>query len=97
MARITWKGEDALHPDGNGPRHNDWMGLRFIKGEPMDLDNTPLKDNEKAMMIAKAKGNPYYEVSEADAHLPAASPASSGITERRGPGRPPKPRDPEAL
>jgi hypothetical protein len=53
-ASVTWLGEDHLHPDGNGPRKNMWNGIEFVKGEAVEIDNPH--------MIAKAKGNPFYEV-----------------------------------
>lgn len=54
MTMVTWLGEDALHPDGNGPRFNEWRGTRFEVGKPVEIDNPH--------MVAKARGNPFYSV-----------------------------------
>lgn len=83
MATITWLGEDSLHADGNGPRFNDWNGVRFEVGKPVDLDETNLMDDVKAHMLKKAKRNSFFKVDGADEEP------------RRGPGRPPKVREGE--
>jgi hypothetical protein len=57
-AMVTWLGEDHLHEDGNGPRKNEWRGITFPKGEPVQVSDP--------QMIEKAKANPFYEVSEGD-------------------------------
>lgn len=84
MTTITWLGEDSAYPDGNGPRYNEWNGVRFKIGEPMDMDKVDVP--RKAHMIEKARTNPFYEVS-GDELQPEPV--------KRGPGRPPKPVEPE--
>ena len=67
-AVITWLGEDDLmHEDAEGnivhsyppdketpPRQTTWNGIVFKKGEPVEVSNKH--------MIAKAKGNQFFEV-----------------------------------
>lgn len=74
MAMITWLGEDDLHPDRNGPRHNEWRGAVFKIGEAVDISDPH--------MIAKARTNRFYSVSGGDPE--PDEPA------KRGPGRPRK-------
>jgi hypothetical protein len=56
MAKITWLGEDEFYEDGYGPGKNAWNGVTFIKGQAVEIDD--------AHMIAKAKGNHFYNVEE---------------------------------
>lgn len=70
MATITWLGEDDLHNDGCGPGFTTWNGVRFDIGAPVEVSDP--------IMIAKAKGNPFFDVDGSE--LPA----------KRGPGRPRK-------
>lgn len=87
MATITWLGEDNLHEGGNGPRFNEWNGVRFEVGKPVDLDNEQLTNEARAHMLKKAKRNVFFEVSGTD---------DEQQEPRRGPGRPPKAREGEA-
>lgn len=81
MTTITWKGEDSSHPGGNGPRFNEWNGVRFEIGKPVDIDDVPgLTPDVRAHMLAKARRNAFYTV---EGEEPAEPP-------KRGPGRPPK-------
>lgn len=50
---ITWLGEDDSH-DGEGPEANEWRGITFVKGQPVEVDDQ--------FMIEKAKSNPFYLV-----------------------------------
>lgn len=52
-AIVTWLGEDDLH-DVEGPQTNEWRGITFVKGQPVEIDNPHL--------IEKAKSNPFYTV-----------------------------------
>lgn len=59
MAKVTWLGEDHLHKqedgsDGAGPSFVVWNGLKFPKGEPVEVTNP--------IAIAKAKANPFFTV-----------------------------------
>lgn len=48
---ITWLGEGD-----DGPRYNEWNGVRFEIGTPVPTNNP--------YMLAKARGNPFFEVNE---------------------------------
>lgn len=52
--KVTWLGEDELHPDGNGPRFNVWNGIKFELGKPVEVTDE--------QMLAKAKRNRFYRV-----------------------------------
>jgi hypothetical protein len=55
MARVTWIGEEDLHgPDSPGPSWTTWRGIRFDKGEPVDITDMEV--------LAKAKGNRFFKV-----------------------------------
>ena len=63
MARITWLGEDELHKtvssqgeiiEGAGPDFTVWHGIKFPKGDAVDVTN--------AQIIAKAKINSFFKV-----------------------------------
>lgn len=61
MAKVMWLGEDNLHtqPDGSpgaGPSFTTWGGVKFPKGEAVELKNPAA--------IAKAKANPFFKVEE---------------------------------
>lgn len=67
MAKITWNGEDELHkivtPQGvtvesAGPSFTTWQGIRFAKGEAVDVTDTRI--------IAKAKTNQFFKVEEGE-------------------------------
>lgn len=53
MAKLTWLGEDE--DDVPGPSFTICFGIKFPKGEPVDVTD---KD-----FIARAKKNPFFEVS----------------------------------
>ena len=60
-AMVTWLGEDHLHEvdeAGNWksvpPSFNVWNGIKFSKGEPVEVSDK--------RMIAKAKRNHFFEV-----------------------------------
>jgi hypothetical protein len=53
--QVTWLGEDTdEHP---GPSYNTWGGIKFPKGVPVDVSDPH--------MIAKAKANQFFKVTEA--------------------------------
>jgi hypothetical protein len=59
MAKVTWTGEDHLHslPDGSpgaGPSFTVWRGVKFPKGEAVDVTD--------ADTIKKAKINQFFKV-----------------------------------
>ena len=67
MAKLTWLGEDELHtqPDGSpgaGPSFTFWQGVKFPKGEPVEVSDKTV--------IAKAKGNKFFEVTGAPGRPP---------------------------
>lgn len=76
MAKVTWLGEDELHGNGAGPSFTTWAGLKFPKGEAVDVTNPD--------MLRRAKGNRFFRVQEEAAANPP------DLVLRRGPGRPPK-------
>lgn len=49
MAKIRWIGEGE-----DGPRVNTWRGIIFEVGKWVEIEDPHI--------VAKAKGNPYYEV-----------------------------------
>jgi hypothetical protein len=57
MAKITWLGEDDPVNDIPGPSWNTWNGIRFPKGQPVEIND--------AGMIASARQNQFYKVEEA--------------------------------
>jgi hypothetical protein len=57
MVKITWLGEDDPVNDIPGPSWNTWNGIRFPKGQPIEIND--------AGMIASAKQNQFYRVEEA--------------------------------
>lgn len=57
MAKITWLGEDT--DTVAGPSFNVWNGVKFPKGKAVEVND--------AHMIAKARGNQFYEVTEGKA------------------------------
>lgn len=63
MAKVTWLGEDDLHKtvthdghtlEGAGPSFTTWRGLKFPKGEPVDVSDPGI--------VKKAKSNPFFKV-----------------------------------
>ena len=57
MVKITWLGEDDPVNDIPGPSWNTWNGIRFPKGQPVEIND--------AGMIASARQNQFYRVEEA--------------------------------
>lgn len=53
LPTITWLGGD------DEPSANTWNGYTFKAGQPVEI-----KPDDAAYMLKKAKGNPFYEVSE---------------------------------
>ncbi len=83
---LTWKGEDTK--DYAGPSFTTWYGKRFPKDVPVEASDPE--------MIRRAKGNRFFEVHESAGVLDsvvATAPASPPVV-KRGPGRPPKVREP---
>ena len=71
MAKVTWLGEDHLHftedEKGNkvpsaGPSYTTWNGVKFAKGEAVDVTNP--------VALAKAKKNPFFKVEGAPGRPP---------------------------
>jgi hypothetical protein len=56
MAKITWLGEDDVERDIPGPSYNVWAGIKFYKGQPVEISDQ--------WMIASAKQNQFYKVEE---------------------------------
>lgn len=54
MAKITWLGEDELHDGAPGPSFAVAYGIKFPKGQPVEVTD---KDT-----ISRAKANQYFEV-----------------------------------
>lgn len=79
MAKVTWLGEDRLHgEDVGGPSFTTWAGVRFPKGQPVDVTN--------AMAIRKAKANQYFKVEDVEGDPVDETPQPA----QRRRGRPPK-------
>lgn len=88
MTTLTWLGEDDETIGYAGPSFTTWGGLKFPKDKPVEVDN--------ADMIRRAKGNRFFEVHESAGTLDSASsgpPPPDPPMTKRGPGRPPKPKD----
>jgi hypothetical protein len=70
MASVTWKGEPGPGED-EGPKSVTWGGKVFKRGEAVEVEDPNI--------IAKAKTNPYFEVSGdvAPAEPPPLVPAPS--------------------
>ena len=67
MAQVTWKGEDELHvrlnEDGHevggaGPSFTTWNGVKFPKGEPVEI--------RSYFAVQKAVNNPFFDVTDPD-------------------------------
>jgi hypothetical protein len=56
MALVTWLGEDTEREPG--PSYNTWNGIRFPKGEPVEIADEH--------MIEVARTNQFYRVEEQD-------------------------------
>ena len=56
MAKITWRGEADEANDIPGPSWNTWNGIRFHKGQPVEISDP--------FMIASARQNQFYIVEE---------------------------------
>lgn len=65
MAKVTWLGEDVLHNvvthdghtiEGAGPSFTIWGGVKFPKGEAVEVTD--------AHMLKKAKINQFFSVEE---------------------------------
>lgn len=73
MARVVWIGEDDLHStvtsegvtvEGAGPSFTNCFGIKFPKGEPIEVKNMAI--------IAKAKINKFFKVEGAPGRPPKA-------------------------
>lgn len=60
MAKVTWLGEDSGTIPG--PSFNMWNGVKFPKGKAVEVTDEH--------MLAKARGNQFYRVTEAKAAEP---------------------------
>lgn len=69
MATITWKGEPG-GPNDEGAKSIEWGGKTFKRGEAVEVDAS-------FAGLEKAKTNPFFEVSGADA--PADEPAGKSV------------------
>jgi hypothetical protein len=79
MAKLTWLGEDEYHNGSPGPSFCViFNGIKFPKGIPVEVTNKGF--------IAKAKGNPFFEVDDSDEF-------ASMHSEPKRRGRPPKVRE----
>lgn len=54
--KVIWIGEDHLHGDQAGPSFTTWGGVKFPKGEAVEVTDE--------YMIAKARGNQFFKVEE---------------------------------
>jgi hypothetical protein len=57
MATVTWLGEDSKDKKGNeiaGPSFTIWRGVKFPKGQPVEVSDKT--------MLAKAKTNQFFKV-----------------------------------
>jgi hypothetical protein len=57
MAKVTWLGEDELHGGGAGPSFTTAFGIKFPKGEAVEVAD---KDT-----IRRAEGNRFFHVAKA--------------------------------
>lgn len=75
-AAVTWLGEDHLHVNAEGepardphgnvsvpPNHTIWRGIKFPKGEPVEVTDKHI--------IAKAKANHFFDVDGVRAEVEA--------------------------
>lgn len=77
MAVLTWLGEDDYDGPGiPGPSYCVWKGVRFDKGNPVEVSDPD--------MIRRAKGNKFYSVADLELKATEVEPV------KRGPGRPRK-------
>lgn len=54
MARVTWRGEDEIHNGNAGPSFTTCFGVKFPKGEAVDVSDPAV--------VKRAKGNPFFKV-----------------------------------
>lgn len=87
MTTLTWLGESDDKIGYAGPAFTTWGGLKFPVNVAVEVTD---KD-----MIRRAKGNRFFEVHESAGTLDSASGTPPPV-QKRGPGRPPKPREPIA-
>lgn len=102
MAKITWLGEDIENGPA-GPSHTiAHGGLKFEKGKSVNVTDKTL--------IAKAQANQFFEVELTPEEQKSAEeraeavkvteklkePEVAPMDQKRGPGRPPKPKADEA-
>lgn len=90
MTKLTWLGESDDKIGYAGPAFTTWCGIKFPVNVAVEVSD---KD-----MIRRAKGNRFFEVHESAGTLDSASgpPPMQTPAQKRGPGRPPKVRDPVA-
>jgi hypothetical protein len=85
MAKITWLGEDDLHDDDRGgPRSTIFYGIKFLKGEAVEVDNPAA--------IKKASGNRFFKVNGPDDEDDEPEPPEEQETEAHAPGKQPPPK-----
>jgi len=90
MTTLTWLGESDDKIGYAGPAFTTWGGLKFPVNVAVEVTD---KD-----IIRRAKGNRFFEVHESAGTLDSASGPSPSVQpmQKRGPGRPPKVREPMA-
>lgn len=54
MAKVTWLGEDELHGDGAGPSFTRAFGMKFPKGEAVEVTDGDI--------VARASKNLFFRV-----------------------------------
>ena len=89
MAKITWKGEDDPVNDIPGPSWNTWNGIRFPKGQPVEINDPG--------MIASARDNQFYIVAEGTRHGEKKDEAQDQGEKQKPPSLEEKAQDKERL
>jgi len=77
-AKVTWLGEDDLHPEGAPiPQQTNWRDKVMKKGEAVEFEGLDQSD------IDKLKGNKYFKVesvTDTDTGPTTASPVAGAST-----------------
>jgi hypothetical protein len=81
MAKVTWLGEDDLHEGAPGPSFLTGFGMKFPKGQPVEVTDNSILD--------RLRHHDFFEVEGPDEF-------ASTHPEPKRRGRPPKVREEES-